>query len=162
MPRPENATQLAAFESWYANSRQFRKISENLVRPITTLYGWAERFDWEGRANERDRKAQAKAEPKAIERTAKLLEDQAKAGQLLRLKGVKFFAEHDIIDARAASHAVKTGIELERQAMGLPDYVAKILAASESELDTTIADMESRRRASLSDSESAESGTDAG
>ena len=159
MPRPETAEQLAVFEAWYEANRQFRKILQNPARKLRTLYDWAERFDWESRANERDRKALAKIEPRAIERTAKFLEEQQKAGALLRARGIEFMASNKIVDGRTAIAAIKEGIVLERQAIGLPDYVTQILNATADQLDTLVVSMEHRRRESLSDSEGEAEGT---
>ena len=158
MARPETPEQLAAFESWYANKRQFRTISENLGIKSSTIYGWADRYDWESRASERDRKAIAKMEPRAIDRTVKFLEEQQKAGALLRARGIEYMASNKITDGRTAIAAIKEGVVIERQAIGLPDYVTQILNASADQLDTIVIDMERRRRESLSDSEGATEG----
>ena len=104
--------------------------------------------------------AQRIADTAAAQETAKFLKAQQQAGQLLRLKGIKHLSEHDIDDGRTAIAAIKTGVELERQAMGLPDWIAKILTDDADTLQQGIADMERRRREAFVDNEAAASEAD--
>ena len=151
MARPETSQHREAYENWHAHKRDFRKTSENLSVNIKTLYGWADRFQWYSRAAARDETAQRIADTAAAQETAKFLKAQQQAGQLLRLKGIKHLSEHDIDDGRTAIAAIKTGVELERQAMGLPDWIAKILTDDADTLTAGIAEMERRRREALAD-----------
>ena len=141
------------FEVWYSNRRDFRKTSEILVTKPTTLYSISDRYGWYERADARDQAAQRIADTAAAQETAKFLKAQQQAGQLLRLKGIKHLSEHDIDDGRTAIAAIKTGVELERQAMGLPDWIAKILTDDADTLQQGIADMERRRREAIADYE---------
>ena len=155
MARPETSQHREAFEAWYSNKQEFKKTSENLSQNIKTLYGWADRYGWYDRAASRDRAAQKIADTAAAQETAKFLKAQQQAGQLLRLKGIKHLSEHDIDDGRTAIAAIKAGVELERQAMGLPDWIAKILTDDADTLTNGIADMERRRREAFADYEGA-------
>lgn len=153
MARPETSQHREAFEVWYSSRRDFVTTSQKLSQNKRTLYHWSDRYGWYDRADARDRAAAAIADAHAAEETAKFLKAQQQAGQLLRLKGIKHLSEHDIEDGRTAISAIKTGVELERQAIGLPDWVAKILSADANTLEADIAVMERRRREALGDSE---------
>jgi len=154
MARPETSQHREAFEGWYANRRDFAKTSQNLTTNKFTLYNWADRYGWYDRADTRDRAAAKIADTEAAKETAKFLKAQQQAGQLLRLKGVQYLAqENAITDGRTAIAAVKTGIDIERQSLGLPEWIAKILNADASTLQSEIADMERRRREALGDTE---------
>jgi hypothetical protein len=162
MARPETARHRAAFEAWYAANRDFKKTSENLGTNLKTLYGWSDRFDWQERAAERDGEAQRTADKEAARRTADFLKAQQQAGQLLRIKGVRHYAAHDVADGREAIAAIKAGIELERQALGLPDWIVRMLNADPATLTAELAAMDARRRAALGDlaGDSTDDGTD--
>jgi len=151
MARPETSQHREAFEFWYANKRNFRKTSENLVKKLQTLYSMADRFGWHERANTRDQAAQRIADHAAAQETAKFLKAQQQAGQLLRLKGIKHLSEHDIEDGRTAIAAIKTGIDIERQALGLPEWIVKILNADPDTIAAEFAQMDRQRREALSD-----------
>lgn len=158
MPRPESIQQMQAFEAWYANNRMVGQLLDTFGLKRSTFFSWMDRYNWHARADERDTKARAKIEPRKVDETAKLIENQKQAGALLRLKGIEYLTKaRAITDGRTAIAAVKAGIELERQAIGLPDYVTQILNAPIDELRNTVADMERQRRASLSDSQGEDS-----
>lgn len=145
MPRPETSQHREAYEAWYASRRDFAKTSQNLTTNKFTLYNWADRYHWYDRADARDQAAQRIADTEAAKETAKFLKAQQQAGQLLRLKGLKHLSENDIDDGRTAITAIKTGIDIERQALGLPEWIAKILNADADTLDAEIAAEESRK-----------------
>ena len=126
MHRAETSLQLAAFEDWYGGARDFRETSLSLSVNLRTLYDWAGRYDWYARRDERDAKARVKADAAAVDRTAKFLEAQQQAGELLRMRGIEFFANGKIDDVRAAIAAIKEGVSLERQSMGLADNFVKV------------------------------------
>lgn len=79
------------------------------------------------------------------------MENQRKSGTLLRTRAMQHFAEKDFKFKRSgeAIAAMRVGIEIERQADGLPSYVMEILNASEPELERMAADLDARRRAAL-------------
>ncbi len=140
----ETARHLEAFESWYEAKRSFRQISPELAVPQRTLFGWAENFNWHQRADERDRAAQSIVDSRAIQDRAKRIEDQRRAGSLLRTRGVEYLAENKISDERAAIGAIKTGTDIERQADGLPDYIVAIMNLSPDAKDEISAEFERR------------------
>jgi hypothetical protein len=153
MPRPESTEQRSAFETWYKNDKEAVNTLKLLpdVKPAT-FYSWMQRYKWHDRAKELDAKLAKQRAPQMISESAAMLKAQKQVGALLRLKGVEYLTKAGAIqDGRTAILAVKTGIELERQAIGLPDYVTEILNAPVDQLRATVADMERRRRASLAD-----------
>ena len=153
MARPETSQHREAFESWYNGKRDFRATSQKIAQNLRTLYDWSDRYGWYDRADARDAKAYAIADAEGARKTAEFLKAQQQAGALLRLKGIKHLSEHDIDDGRTAITAIKTGIDIERQALGLPDLIAKILNADADALKAEYALMDNRRREALGDSE---------
>lgn len=132
--RRENAKHLQAYEAWYDADRSFHKLTESYSETEKTLRNWADRYGWHERADKRDMEATAKAEREAISRRVKLIEDQRKAGQALRGRGMEYLAQNKLEKARDAITAIDKGIALERQAEGLPDWIGTILNASDSDL----------------------------
>lgn len=158
MARCETAKHLDAFEAWYASERSFPKVAETFRETERTLRNWSNRFGWHERADKRDMEAVAKAERDAVKRRARLLEDQRKAGETLRVAGVGFFEQYkeaSLKGARDAITAIKEGFALERQAEGLPDWVGMVLNASDSDL---IALEEALARTEAADTFSGEDG----
>jgi pyridoxal/pyridoxine/pyridoxamine kinase len=82
-------------------------------------------YDWHARADKRDEEARKKADISAIDRTAKTLKDHMQAGELLRQRGVERLVAKPISDEKTAVSAIKLGVELERQALGLPNDVGQ-------------------------------------
>ncbi len=151
MARSETSQHREAYEAWYAARRDFRKTSENVGTNRKILYRWADIYSWYDRADARDNAAAKIADTEATRRTADFLKAQQQAGQLLRLKGIKHLSEHDIEDGRTAIAAIKTGIDIERQSLGLPEWIAKILKADADDIDAELEELERRGQAAVSD-----------
>ena len=84
-------------------------------------------------------------EQKAIKARVKRLDDQAKAGTLLRVRGTQHLIKNEIEGTRDAMTAIKMGIEIERQSDGMPDIYVRIAnATSLEELNALEAEIESR------------------
>lgn len=132
--RRETAKHLEAFEAWYAASRNFRKISENLGIKSSTLYDWADNFDWHERADARDNEAKRIADEEAARERAKRQKLRRQAGELLAARGREYFAKNAIDSPRDAIQAIKYGTEIERKEDGIPDWVLMILNANEDDL----------------------------
>lgn len=145
----ETARHHEAFEVWYEADRDFDKVGKTLTVSRQTVYNWADWFGWAERADRRDSEVQALAARQAIKRKADLLKRQQRAGELMTRRGVEWFAKNEIGTAKDATAAVKTGIELERQAEGLPDWVVEILNAPEEQLTRRFDELDSRRRAAM-------------
>ena len=141
VPR-ETARHLEAFEAWYAAAQNWSIVAQNRTISRSLLYDWADKFNWHARADERDRKAAELADAAAVRERAKRLEDQRKAGTLLRSRGVEYLAKHEIEDERAAIAAIKTGTEIERQSDGLPQWILAVVNANPDELSADSAEVE--------------------
>ncbi len=146
----ETAAHREAFERWYGLDRNYAKSAENYPATIKTLRSWGERFGWTELADRRDMEIARRVEKDAIARKTKLIEDQRKAGQILRSVGTRYFIGDDgklkpgaISQAKDAIAAVEKGFALERQAEGLPDWVGQIINASDDEVDARFRDIES-------------------
>jgi len=48
--KPTKSDKKRVIRNGYANRRDFKKTSENLSQNIKTLYNWADRYGWHGRA----------------------------------------------------------------------------------------------------------------
>jgi hypothetical protein len=149
MQHKETSHHHEAFEQWYGAGRNLPKVAESCRISERTLRSWSVRFDWHGRADERDRVATQKADLTAAERTAAMLIAQQQAGELLRRRGMEALATCEITNVREAILAIEKGFALERQALALPDWVMEILNASDEKLARMLADMEGRRNAAL-------------
>ncbi len=97
---------------------------------MPTLYNWSDRYGWHDKADERDQKAAAVVEQKAIADKVRRLEEHLKTGTILRQRGVQWLLHNEVTCARDALAFVKTGIEIERQSDGLPDIYLKIANAT--------------------------------
>jgi len=140
MSRPETAYHRDIFELWYASRRNIATTCENLTQNRATIYRWAELFGWQERADRRDMEAARLAEADAIERRRLMIESQRQSGQLLRSLGTKYLISkrnnggNAVDNVRDAVTAIEKGFALERQAEGMPDWVGKIISASDTEL----------------------------
>ncbi len=154
--RRETPEQLKTFEAWYESGRSFRKISEKLGVRESTLYGWAERFNWHERADARDAEVARQNEKDAIARRVKMLENQRKDGEFMRNIGMTALAEHakaqKPIDPKTGALLVKEGYAHQRQGEGMPAFVVELLNATDHELRQRIADLQGEI-AGISDSD---------
>lgn len=135
MAHRETKRHLDAFRAWYDAGRSFRTISPKLAIPERTLRDWAEWFGWQDRADEWDREYAAQLQRDAAKRRAQMAELHRNAGRVLVAKGLGFFSAHEIDAARDATAAIKTGVEIERTAEGLPAWVMGVIGATDEELE---------------------------
>lgn len=147
--RRETAKHHSAFEAWYAADRDFTKAAENCTVTSRSLREWAVWFDWPTRADYRDREAAEKADRDAIKRRAEMLKRHRQAAELLTRRGIEHFAKNEIERANDAISAIKTGVEMERQAEGMPTWVVELLNADEDQLRRKYAELDARRRAAI-------------
>jgi hypothetical protein len=96
-------------------------------------------LDWHARADARDREAAKRMEREAIRRRVRVLDDQRKAGELMRRRGVEYLTQAKIESAADAVRAIKEGVALERSAegmpgAGLPEFIFEMLVMSDVEL----------------------------
>lgn len=154
MPRNETAQHKAAFLVWYEHDRGFAEICGLLRTSDDTLRRWADNFGWQERADKLDAIATRKAERGAIDRKAKMIEDQRKVAQAMRNYGAAYLAEKKSKTAESARDAIgliKEGFALERQAEGLPDWVLTIVNADDASLQDEYAQLMQRCQTAFSD-----------
>lgn len=155
----ETAQHLAAFRKWYEFDRDTRKTAEECAAKLRTVQDWETKFDWNGRADRLDREAAARADREAIRRRANMLIKCRQAGELLVGRGVERLAKKEIESEAVAISAIGKGVEIWRQAEGLPAWVIEILTADVSELERRERLLlERRRRAGIPDDPEGEAG----
>jgi hypothetical protein len=102
---------------------------------------WIAKWGWHDRADARDQEAARRVEADAIERKRKLLERQRQIGAALQTAGTRYLNErmregHTPIDnVRDCIAALKTGIDIERQAEDMPGWIMQVVNATDDELD---------------------------
>lgn len=131
----ENARHLEAFEFWQNNGRNFSKTCQNFPVSKPTLYAWADKFNWIERADARDAKVAAAADERAIAVRLARIEEQRQLGELIRNRSTEFFIGNKIDNAGVALSAARLGIDIERQADGLPDWIIAILNGTPDDLE---------------------------
>jgi transposase len=130
----ERQRHIDAFEIWYSSDRSRRTVAERLSVSEQAVAVWISEFKWHARADARDQEAAKQAEKQAIQRRASILAEQAKAGELLRRRGVEYFVKHEVEEGREAIAAIKEGVALERSAEGLPGFVLELMNYDEDQL----------------------------
>jgi hypothetical protein len=143
----ETARHIEVFETWHGVARNWSKTAQKSAVSRRLLYDWADKFNWHERADRRDREAQRIADESATVERAQRIEAQRRAGTALRLRGMEYLSQNGITSARDAIAAIKTGIEIERQADVLPDWVFAILAADTAELESLVKRLDAQREA---------------
>lgn len=132
--RHETPKQREAFEAWYADeARELRNLAPSFAKSVRTIQLWAVRYNWGARAEERDKAARERADHDAIKRQAEMLKRHAVLGRNLQAKGTKRL-EAGIDSDQAAIRAVQIGVGIERQAEGLPDFIASIMSMNDDQL----------------------------
>ncbi len=131
---PEREHHRSAFTCWYDFDRHFKRTADALEVSEKTVYEWANDFNWRVKADELDAARERDSHKAAVRRQKALLEKQIKAGDLLRLRGMEYLSTTKISRTADAIKAITTGIELERQAEGLPSYLLDLTMKSDEDL----------------------------
>jgi ATP-dependent exoDNAse (exonuclease V) beta subunit len=151
-------TALAAF-------RQIRSRPEATDLPGLWT-SWCAKNHWRERAHAYDayieQQAREQADQEAIKRRAEMLKRHRQAGELLTRRGIEHFAQQQIDSARDAISAIKTGVDLERQAEGLPAWVGEIMTADADRLRAIVTEVERGLAALESPGDAAALGAGAG
>lgn len=139
MPRKETARHRSAFQVWYENNRDFVTTHQKLPQKIKpeshyTLYDWAGYYDWQNRADALDAEVERRLNAEAVTRKVEMLKRHAQFGKLMQTKGGEYLRDHGVDNSASAITAVKTGIDVERKAEGLPDWIAAILGKDDHDL----------------------------
>ena len=103
-----------------------------------TIGIWAKNFAWHERADVLDAEVSRLVEIQAINEKVAMLQRQAKLGEMLQDKGKEYFDTHVIDNDRTALGAIKTGVEIERNARGIPDALLKIAEMRDEELGDVV------------------------
>lgn len=98
------------------------------------LTKWPLKFAWNERADVLDAEVTRQIEIQAINEKVEMLRRQADLGKMLQDKGQEYFETHTIDSDRTALGAIKTGVEIERNARGIPDALLKIAELKDEEL----------------------------
>lgn len=149
----ETARHHQVFEQWYGLDRDSAKVAKEYGLNDKTIRNWALKYDWDARADARDREAIIKADKEAIERRAAMLAKCREAGQLLVTRGIERLQTGPIVQEQTAIAAIGKGVEVWRQSEGLPTWAVEIMAADVSTLEQLERDLDRRRRAAFTVSE---------
>jgi len=120
--------------------RTLERVSATLQKSVTMLGRWSSQYRWIERAAAYDDYIEAQARKKnerdAIRRKADMLKRHALTGKVLQQKGVKYLDEtpKPIDRAQDAIAAIRTGIEIERKAENLPDWIFEVVDAPDDDL----------------------------
>lgn len=145
----ETTRHIEAFELWYASACNWSKTAQKSAISRRLLYEWADKFNWLERATARDEKVAAVVDERAIAVRVARIEEQRQLGELIRTRSTEYFIDNKIDNAGVALSAARLGIDIERQADGLPSEILEILNADASTLKARIAEMDARRRAAI-------------
>lgn len=127
-----------AFLVWYGLDRAFDETATKLRVSKNTLSAWIKVFSWHERADALDEKARVKLDAKALAQKAKrqseMLETHYKLAGKLLLVGAEYLNRDGLDNGGQAITAIKTGIDIQRKAEGLPDWLIEIGEMTEDEL----------------------------
>lgn len=136
--RRETEKQRAAFHTWYELDRRFDETLTNVGLKRQTLANWIKGLDWHKRADALDAKTHAKMDAKLItekaKRQAQMVEMHFKLGSTLAGNGLSYLNNKGLESGAQAITAIKTGIDIQRKAEGLPDWLIEIGEMTEDEL----------------------------
>lgn len=166
----ENEVHRLAFEVWFSLGKNFAKTRDTLRHnqpPVkasrSTLYRWADRFDWDSRAREREVAIQKKLMDDSVEEQVEFMKKKGNMGRLLQREAVKFLSKtitttdpdtgkpRIVIErAHEAILALQAGLALEQEAIGWPAWITELMDADDQTLqsvfDAALADIQSNQR----------------
>lgn len=107
---------------------------------------WSVTYDWVERARAYDdyieAAARKKVEGEAIARKAAMLRRHADLGRALQHFGAGYIQKAKAVDkSQDAIVAIRTGVEMERKAEGLPEWILEVVNADDNELVRQYADL---------------------
>ena len=124
-----------AFEFWYLDERRsVRKTADKFRVSERAVNAWMLKYSWKAKAAERDREADRRAYKEAVARRARMLNRHAGLGRSMQVKGYKYLDERDLDNAAQAITAMTKGIEIERQAEGLPAWIVELMGMDDDDL----------------------------
>lgn len=104
------------------------------VAKYNSLLAWRNKYAWDMRADVLDAEVTRQIEIQAINEKVEMLRRQADLGKRLQDAGEDYFLHNAIVSDRVALGAIKTGVEIERNARGIPDALLKIADLKDEEL----------------------------
>lgn len=141
----ESSKAYAAFTVYrdLGESRTIEKVQQKLSKSTgyqRQLLEWSATYSWVDRATAYDDYIEAQArkrvERDAIRRKADMLKRHADVGRFLQSKGVEYLRADGkgIEKSSDAITAIKSGVDMERKAEGLPEWIFEIVNADDDEL----------------------------
>lgn len=126
-------------------NRTLENVATKLSKSETLINRWSFTYAWVDRAAAWDDHIEAEArkrvERDAIKRKADMLKRHADVGRFMQTKGIEKLRADGIDKSSDAITAIKTGVTMERQSEGLPEYLLEIVNASDDELQRRYNDL---------------------
>lgn len=143
----EEPYHLIAFECWYSRDRNFYQTSMDCGYSMSDLMKWSRLFSWSSRADARDVEAARMNDRRSMERRHRFMEDVRSAANSIWKSAFDAYVNRiecarsgitsvsdGFRDIREIMYVIERGIALERQAEGLPDWMAQVVRMSNEDL----------------------------
>lgn len=118
--------------------RTLEQVAIQLKKSATIMGRWSGEYNWIARAaaydDHIDKQARKKIEADAIKRKAAMLQRHANTGRVLQGKGLEYLQTHGVDRGTDAIRAIVKGVDVERKAEGLPEYLIEVMEASDIDL----------------------------
>lgn len=126
-------------------ARSVDAVSQKLSKSRSLIARWSSDFNWVERVSAYDdfvdTQARKQLERDAIKRKADMLKRHALQGKVLQQKAVNYLDRHGIDKGADAINAIVKGIEIERKAENLPDWIFEVVNADDNELARQYAEL---------------------
>lgn len=119
-------------------NRSLELVSKKLTKNVQLIKRWSADYNWVERVRlydeQIDQQARKQLEKEAIQRKVDMLRRHGMAGRLLQRKAAEYLDKHGVDKAADAISGLAKGIEIERKAEGLPDWIFEVVNADDDEL----------------------------
>lgn len=119
-------------------SRSIESVAHKLSKSDQLIKRWSYTHDWVQRVTAYDdyidKEARKKLDRDAIKRKAAMLQRHANTGRVLQGKGLEFLQAHGVDRGTDAIRAIVKGVDVERKAEGLPEWIFEVVDADDTEL----------------------------
>lgn len=143
-PRRETLFQRRVFSVWYQLEGDFDAAHAYLtqkgpeagvkVPSVSTMRSWSRTFAWKIRSRSMDHTVEKKITDTDIEKKKHATMLHEEAGLLLLQKGMDYLKAGELDKGSDAVAAIKMGVDIHRQAIGLPAWAVEIGGLSDEEL----------------------------
>lgn len=120
-------------------------VARQLSKSLALIQRWSAQYAWVERVAVYDAYIDAQArkqlERDAIKRKADMLKRHALLGKVLQQKSAAYLDKHGIDRSSDAIAAARVGVDMERKAEGLPEYLMEVMNADDSELARQYAEL---------------------